>query len=262
MKLPSRRVLLTAVAVTALSGCTALEIREANQQLTSLYQAKYLAEQSGDHLTRLNAVAALDQLADDAGAEAPSAMDRRNKIAFYRIAGTAAWQAGDSEATNGYAESGKKACGNDGSTVAPRDCGMLEVVQVLRGVDEQSDDLDAVRTRIDANRGTTVQDREDALRIFDRYSLAFKTLMAQRETWTKASMPDGFIEGVDANLHVLVCAQLDEKLMGVIRDLGDRGLKKSTQSSIDGMKCEMGAQGVPPARVPCISGTESAVAPI
>jgi len=110
------------VLALSLSGCTAFQLRDANQQLTSYYYAKQQATQSGDYLMKESVKSSLGSLATDAAEQAQKEKNVLNQIAFYRVASTAAWQAGNPNVVS-YADAGKKLCTDENFNRAPRDCG-------------------------------------------------------------------------------------------------------------------------------------------
>jgi hypothetical protein len=238
-------------SLAVVTGCTALTVSDANEQLTAAYQAKVAAMESTprDQTGLLLAQTSLSQVADDAGVAVEQTRGAANRISLYRIATVAAWQASDSGATDRYATLGQTLCAEQ-ERPPPRDCGMLAIIPSLRSIDEQTAALEALRQRIRATRPGPAE-REEAERIFSNYKDGFNRILAQRTHWAGGTMPDGFIQAVDANLGVLVCNQVDNVLMSQIGALSDRTLLVEKRQAVADMKCQMDSAGVSKEQAPC-----------
>jgi hypothetical protein len=161
------RITLWVFIVVFLSSCTTFQLRDANNLLVDLYSAKMELEQKkyapDEKLMLLaNINEGLIQLAEDAAKEAQKRETKKlNKIAFYRIAATAAWQAMNTASDDDkkkearkrileYAAEGKSKCGN--ANDAPRDCGMLLIIPTLAGIDEHGSIHKKVSDEIDEKK--------------------------------------------------------------------------------------------------------------
>ena len=102
-----------------LNACVALSLREANHELADLYRAKSEAVNSRQWEQEMTVNAALSTLADEAAAQgADRSNSAINRISFYRIAATAAWQAGDVNVV-AYAADGYSLCTPENYGKAP-----------------------------------------------------------------------------------------------------------------------------------------------
>ncbi len=238
-------------SLAVVTGCTALTVSDANEQLTAAYQAKVAAKQSTprDQTGLLLAQTSLSQVADDAGAAAEHSRGAANRISLYRIAAVAAWQAGDSGATDRYATLGQAECA-DQAQPPQRDCGMLAIIPSLRSADEQTAAVEALRQRLRA-APPGQEEREEAERIFGNYQDGFDRILEQRRHWAGGTMPTGFIEAIDANLDVLVCNQVAKVLIPQIAALNDRELHSEKKQAVADMQCQMDNAGVSKELAPC-----------
>ncbi len=113
--------------------------------------------------------AALSALADEAAARGANTSNSQvNRISFYRVAATAAWQAGDVKVVT-YANEGFSLCDSENYQKAPRDCGMLSVIPGFASVDELTKRIEEIRSR--ASRWIESTDRAGSWSIIRRYQI-------------------------------------------------------------------------------------------
>ena len=207
-----------AMIVLALSlvGCTAFQLRDANEQLTSYYYAKQQAIQNSDYLMLESVKSSLGSLATDAAEQAQKEKNVFNQIAFYRVASTAAWQAGNLDVVS-YAETGKRLCTDENFDRAPRDCGMLLVIPIFAGVDETTERFNMVQAEVTAAPAARRASYAEATeKVFADYRDAFRSILKQRTKLAgRAGHPD-LLKGVDQNSGKLLCKLIEQSAVGLI----------------------------------------------
>lgn len=249
------RVTWVSLLVLMLSGCVALELRDANEQLTSYYNAKIAARQAKDFVMTDTALSQLKSLAQAAAAQAKEESDPLNRIAYYRIAATAAWQAGD-PAVAEYGLAGQALCHQGDPARAPRDCGMLMVIPSLASVDEQTPRLNQLQARIsEPSWRDNAEDRAAAEKIFGALRDAFDNLARQRPTLRDSAVHPTFMQGLDSNLGILLCDHLDSSVRGVLGIVNSPRLPELARSVHD-MECTLLKQGVDQRNASCIKDVD------
>lgn len=243
---------LSLICILALVACKATDIHDANQRLTNYYLTKVAAERQREHERNLGrtepqhsftlfqaAIEGLNQLAAFAVGQAKSVSSIENKIAYYRIAATAAWQAENSNVLI-YGQAGQQLCekAKKNAKYPPRDCGMLVVIPALAGVDEQTNKFNKLRQRFESNlpKEPNLADKEQARVIFDNYSKLFMQLVEQRKNLATAQMSAVFMKGLDSNLSTLLCDHIDDNARYFLKDM--KVDRKSDKQQVDSMKCE------------------------
>lgn len=213
------KCLLILVALATLGGCqTAMELEDANEQLTSFYYAKSQAK--GDPAMEETAIASLRDLGRATAERARTEKDPVNKISFYRVAATAAWQAQDVKVLE-YTAAGSAVCENNWSS-APRDCGMLTFIDNMAAIDETT-------ARFNDLRSSGNVSAQDAINVFDAYQ---ESAIAMIETRSElaSSVPASLLKAYDERLDDLVCSKIG---------VGGIGLAATAGASIDGA-CRLG----------------------
>ena len=204
------------VLVLSLSGCTAFQLRDANEQLTSYYYAKQQATQSGDYLMQESVKSSLGSLATDAAEQAQKEKNVLNQIAFYRVASTAAWQGGSPNVVS-YADAGKKLCTDANFSRAPRDCGMLLVIPFFASVDETTDEFNKLQAEVTAapanERASYAQAAE---KVFADYRAALTSILKQRPKLANSGAHPDLLKAVDQRSGKLLCQIIGESAVGLI----------------------------------------------
>lgn len=255
------RITFLAIAIS-ITGCTtAVALRDANEQLTTYYYAKVEAQQAAQSEANDNfflvesAMASLKTLAENAAAEAQKEKNPLNKISFYRIATTAAWQAEDGNVVT-YANAGTEVCDEGHSSKAPRDCGMLVVIPMLASVDEQTKAFNVLQDKVTADDWVANEpDKTAAETIYDRFSIAFNKLMQQRPSLLQTGAHPDFIKGLDRNIGTLLCVHIDDSARGLLGLVGSSQLG-TMDSDVKKMKCSLINAQVDPNLAQCISDTQ------
>ena len=249
------RVLLTwtALLMGALcTGCAATELRDANERLTSYYVAKEQAETTSDWRMLESSVASLQALSVEATEIARNEADPLNKISFYRIAATAAWQADDPTVV-AIGQEGQALCQGDDFDRAPRDCGMLLVIPTMAGVDETTQRLNDLQERVDAvSYVATPEDAAMAEQIYRDYDMALDTLLAQRSRIQASGAHPQFKDAVDTNIGILFCDNLKGKVLGVL-GLVDSSRLTEARIEISARECDLARSGVPRDDLRCVT---------
>jgi len=197
--------LVSITAIALLAGCqTALQLHDANQQLTSYYYAKN--QVTDDPAMRETAIASLRDLGKASAAAARKTKDPLNKISFYRIAATAAGQA-DDPAVLEYAGEGSKVCEKHWSE-APRDCGMLTFIDDIAAVDETTAEFN----RVSNSESPTAQ---QAQKIFENYEASAKNMIAGFETLA-TSVPAEMLTVYSKRIDDLVCISIGNNARGLV----------------------------------------------
>jgi len=215
LKIVFRLTLL--IAMAGLTACTAFQLRDANEQLTSYYYVKQQAEKNKDWRMLEATVASLSNLAADAAKQAQKEKDNAlNQIAFYRIAATAAWQAGETNVL-AYAGEGQKLCSDDNFKLAPRDCSMLIVFPIFAAVDETTKQFEVLQDKI---AGTPANQRNShaqaAEKIFSDYSTALVSILDRRPEIANSNAHPDFLKALDLNTGNLLCTLISFNAIGLI----------------------------------------------
>lgn len=204
------------VLVLGLASCTSFQLRDANQQLTSYYYAKQQAVQDDDWRMLENVRSSLKTLASDAAQQARKEKNVLNQIAFYRIAATAAWQAGDLSVVS-YADDGGKLCTDGNFNRAPRDCGMLLVIPVFAGVDETTGRFNQLQDKVlAAPSDQRASYASDTQKVFDAYKDGLVTILEHRPKLAGSAAHPDFIKAVDENSGMLLCTHIVTNAFGLI----------------------------------------------
>jgi hypothetical protein len=231
MKLKIRFHLTLILVVVGLTGCTVFQLRDANEQLTSYYYAKQQAENNNDWRMLEGTIASLSQLAADAAKQAEKEKDNvLNQIAFYRIATTAAWQAGETNVLT-YAGEGQKLCTDDNFKRAPRDCSMLIVFPIFAAVDETTKKFESLHAKVIATPAEQRKSYAKATeKIFEDYQGALLSILKQRPRLAKNEVHTDFLKALDRNTGSLLC-----KLIG----FNAVGLIATAKGNVNNAKCEL-----------------------
>lgn len=250
-------------AVALLSACTAFDLREANQQLVTYYTAKQnaLAAQKqaaagGDEGSFAIVEGLRDSfslLGEQAFAQAGVETDPLNRIAFYRIATTAAWQARDGRAAD-YAAEGIRLCEAGSANEAPTDCALLMVMPTLASVDAETIKVSQLDKRVAAQGHTpSEEDRQQAEAIFGALSDAFTRLVIQRVSALDTPVSESFVTALDRNIGTLLCRHIARSALGVLGQVESRVERMETASiQVSEMKCDAIAAKVAASQASCL----------
>ena len=209
-------------------GCAALDLRQANYELADLYWAKSEAVNGGHWEQEVTVNAALSALANEAAAQAANPSNSQaDRISFYRIAATAAWQAGDAKVVT-YANEGFSLCNPENYRKAPRDCGMLSVIPGFASVDELTKRIEDIRSRIDS-------------------------LLLNRNTIRQSSAHPKLAEEIDKQAGTILCIHLLNAGGLIVQIAGDgSALHKKAQCEEYKLQVEMKTMGFSQPIAPCL----------
>ncbi|TQV87072.1 hypothetical protein [Aliikangiella coralliicola] len=202
--------------VVAMTGCTAFQLRDANQALTIHYQALESAQKNAQWRIAEDARVSLDNLAKDSAAQAEKESDARNKIAFYRVATIATWQSESSE-LSGYAAKGGKLCDGENFNKAPRDCSMLTVVPVLAAVDQTSAGISQVDKQA---RSGPPDERPNyapqAEKLFTDLKNNLDIILSRRTLIMSSNVHPEFVLEMDKRIEDLLCQKMEINGVGLL----------------------------------------------
>jgi len=186
-------IFLSVVVWSSLAGCaTAVQLNDANEQLSSHYAAQVQA--AGDPVMKETATAALRDLGKVTADRAAKESDPLNKISFYRIAATAAWKAGDNNVVQ-YVAAGSAVCENHWN-IAPRDCGMLVMIDDLAAIDETTAKFNRLRAE-----GPTADGVAEIVKTYDSIAGG----MIDGRAPLVDSVPAALLAEYDVRLDDLIC---------------------------------------------------------
>ncbi|MCR6650433.1 MAG: hypothetical protein NVV73_02505 [Cellvibrionaceae bacterium] len=180
-----------------LSGCSALGLGQANANLTQLYKDR----NDKDIYIQSAAKQGLSALAKESATAADNASDPLNQIAFYRIAVTAAWQAGDYQNINQYANTGQDLCKKE--NLDNRDCLMLLVFPDFAALDETSLKINSLKSSCGQYSAECLTHYENA---FANYSSALSRLTGNWQKIGNGSADPLFAPEVARRMGEATCA--------------------------------------------------------
>lgn len=242
----------------ALSGCPTSpglpgdrvgpSVGAANRSLTELVNTLGQAKAANDEPRIVDTVGELRVLGEQTERAAQSGSDPLNRIALYRIATTAAWQAKDERVTR-YANPGAELC-EDHSPRAPRDCAMLTIVPVLAAAAQTTDRLNVVQRMpraTDEERARVLAEAQSVLGEFsDELTLAFQA----RPQIVASNADPGVVDAIDTNLERLLCETMEIKTFGVFTTVSDS--RSEPLCRIGQLKAQAKAAGLTVNEVRCL----------
>jgi hypothetical protein len=189
-----------------LDGCVTLDLRQANHELADLYRAKSEAINSKQWEQEVTVNAALSALADETATQgADKSNSEINRISFYRIAATAAWQAGEAKVVR-YADEGLSLCTPENYRKAPRDCGMLSVIPGFASVDELTKRIDDIQSRIKG--GPNPPTEQEVVQLFDELKSRIDRLLSSRNSLKQSNAHPKLMEEIDKQTATILCSHL------------------------------------------------------
>jgi hypothetical protein len=238
-------------------------LRDANQQLVTYYTAKQnalAAQKQAAARGYQDSFAIVEGLRDSfrllgeqAFAQANAEKDPLNRIAFYRIATTAAWQAQDGKAGD-YAAEGVRLCEAGNSAKAPTDCALLMVIPTLASVDAETRKLSQLDKRVSApGHAPTEEDRQQAEAIFGALSDAFTRLVKQRALALDTPVSESFVTALDRNIGTLLCRHIARSALGELGQVEASTERMEAASiQVSEMKCDAITAKIEPAHADCL----------
>lgn len=235
-----------------LGGCVALDLRQANYELADLYRAKSEAIDSGHWEQEVTVNAALSALADEAAARGANTSNSQvDRISFYRVAATAAWQAGDVKVVT-YANEGISLCDSENYQKAPRDCGMLSVIPGFASVDELTKRIEEIRRR--ASGGSNPPTEQEVGQLFDDIKSRTDSLLRNRNTIRQSSAHPKLAEEIDRQTGTILCIHLLNARGLIVQIAGDgSAMHRKAQCDEYKLQAEMKKMGFSQSIAPCLS---------
>lgn len=234
-----------------LNSCVTLDLRQANRELTDLYRAKTEAINSKQWEQEVTVNAALSALADEAAAQgADKSISEVNRISFYRIAATAAWQACDAKVVV-YANEGLSLCTPENYGKAPRDCGMLSVIPGFASVDELTKRMEDIQRRV--RGGPNPPTEKEVVQLFDDLKSRIDSLLRNRNTIKQSSAHPKLMEEIDRQTGTILCSHLQTARGLIVRVAGDESAAhKKAQCDDHNLQVEMKKLGFSQQIAPCL----------
>jgi hypothetical protein len=191
------RGLVLAVVLVA-SGCAGANLDSLDTKLRDL--------------SRQNTATAQTQLATlavEAQADAKASTDPKNRVAFYRVAAVAAWQAGPAgeSLVLPIADEGTAACDalptKDAS--APRDCSLIRLAAPLATQDALTRKLMKIQSQVGSNGKLPSAQLEPLQQLFDGLETQFEKVSGLRGGVFALDVPEDFKSRTDRERLIIYC---------------------------------------------------------
>lgn len=204
----SIRLFRVALAL-ALSGCSGMELSRLDGQLHVLHSEKVELVRANRETVSVDG--ALAALATQATAAAAQATDQQNRVAFYRVAAVAAWQAGDAGASSVLAisDAGAAACDRlpQGDRAAPRDCSLIRLAAPLAVQDDLARALIGFQRELAASGRPQLpaSDHTPVQGLFDGFETQFDKVSTIRGGLADLDVPAAFTSKTDRQRVIMYC---------------------------------------------------------
>lgn len=259
-----QRVIISLILCLFLSGCNAFYLRDANKMLVDLYTTKLELDRTPNKpdeklILSGNIHESFSKLAKDSAAEAEKiGTNKLNKIAFYRIASTASWQAMNT-ATNdenkdaaknqimAYSKAGFLECSNPKE--APRDCAMLLIIPTLAGIDEHTKIFEDFNKKMASGEAT----EEDALELFKTEKTAITLLVDGYNKISETDIHPDFLNHLKEIMRQDYCQRVNQAKNIILRKFDENSQKfKDTAKEAEDIKKSLIKIGIDGAALNCI----------
>ena len=194
---PNMRALALAIALIA-SGCAGASLDSLDTKLKDLSKQDTEASQ-----------AQLATLAGEARADAKASTDAKNRVAFYRVAAVAAWQAGPAgeSLVLPITDEGAAACdalpGKDAA--APRDCSLIRLAAPLATQDALTRKLVKIQGQVGANGKLPPTQLEVLQQLFDGLETQFEKVSGLRGGVFSLDVQEDFKARTDRERLIIYC---------------------------------------------------------
>lgn len=219
--------LLIVVTLLFLSSCSSLQINQANQALSNHFNAKANAIANDNFMLAASMRAALQDLARETKLAAEKESDVLNKIAFYQISATAAWQS-NTLLVSEYAKDGQALCDQaNNAEQMPVHCSMLLFTPIFSINDTHQLRTKDLEAKIESARSmddkSIMENLEiEAQAMVDGLLTAVKAAaVARKKISSYQKLSDDAIEQIDKNLHTLACENLEATVAIFANDWND-----------------------------------------
>jgi hypothetical protein len=194
---PNLRALVLAVVLVA-SGCAGANLDSLDTKLRDLSKQNTAATQ-----------AQLATLAGEAQADAKASTDPKNRVAFYRVAAVAAWQAGPAgeSLVLPITDEGTAACdalpAKDAS--APRDCSLIRLAAPLATQDALTRKLMKIQGEVGSSGKLPPAQLEPLRQLFDGLESQFEKVSGLRGGVFALDVPVDFKSRTDRERLIIYC---------------------------------------------------------
>jgi len=194
---PNLRALVLAVVLVA-SGCAGANLDSLDTKLRDLSKQNTAATQ-----------AQLATLAGEAQADAKASTDPKNRVAFYRVAAVAAWQAGPAgeRLVLPITDEGTAACdalpAKDAS--APRDCSLIRLAAPLATQDALTRKLMKIQGQVGSSGKLPPAQLEPLQQLFDGLESQFEKVSGLRGGVFALDVPEDFKSRTDRERLIIYC---------------------------------------------------------
>ncbi len=194
---PNLRALVLAVVLVA-SGCAGANLDSLDTKLRDLSKQNTAATQ-----------AQLATLAGEAQADAKASTDPKNRVAFYRVAAVAAWQAGPAgeSLVLPITDEGTAACdalpAKDAS--APRDCSLIRLAAPLATQDALTRKLMKIQGQVGSSGKLPPAQLEPLRQLFDGLESQFEKVSGLRGGVFALDVPEDFKSRTDRERLIIYC---------------------------------------------------------
>ncbi len=194
---PNLRALVLAVVLVA-GGCAGANLDSLDTKLRDLSKQNTAATQ-----------AQLATLAGEAQADAKASTDPKNRVAFYRVAAVAAWQAGPAgeSLVLPITDEGTAACdalpAKDAS--APRDCSLIRLAAPLATQDALTRKLMKIQGQVGSSGKLPPAQLEPLRQLFDGLESQFEKVSGLRGGVFALDVPVDFKSRTDRERLIIYC---------------------------------------------------------
>jgi hypothetical protein len=192
---------------------------------------------------------ALKNLAKETKLSAEKETDVLNKIAFYQISATAAWQSNLLPASD-YAKAGQALCENsNNSAQMPVHCGLLAFIPIFAVNDVHS--LRAGSLQEDINKAAANPEQlqvlqDEAQQMFNDYRVAISAAVVAKKKVANYQMSDDAVKQINTSLKTLACKNLP-RINAIFALAGGRNLPNKALieqsiaelNAVDTFSCEL-----------------------
>ena len=194
---PNLRALVLAAALVT-SGCAGASLDSLDTKLRDLSKQNTEAAQ-----------AQLVTLAGEAQADAKASTDPKNRVAFYRVAAVAAWQAGlaGESLVLPITDEGTAACdalpARDAS--APRDCSLIRLAAPLATQDALTRKLMKIQEQVGSSGKLPAAQLAPLQQLFDGLETQFEKVSVLRGRVFALDVPEDFKSRTDRERLIIYC---------------------------------------------------------
>lgn len=184
--------------VNGLPVKTGFKLDELNKRLEFLLDQPPASAQTG-----------LAALATEAGAEAKQSSDPKDRVAFYRVAAVAAWQAGNAGESQvlPLSDAGAASCDAlpDKDHSAPRDCSLIRLAAPLAVQDKLAHEVTGYQQKVAVGGKLPPADLAPLTLIYDDLESQFAKVATIRNNLASLAVPEEFKDFADRQWLKIYC---------------------------------------------------------